>query len=150
MLQGCLTTKANCKTSPKQKTFVSDSVQWQAKVLSPLRNQQIPWFLKLSVLKMAHLFFFISWRIIFFYTFETKENKLKAKRKLWAWSVTEWQNECCVVYSCWNSSLCSDLLEHVQTHAEKKFVLFYWPQKATLRNLYSSTHPELSLSSFQK
>lgn len=148
MLQGCLTTKANCKT------FVSDSVQWQANVLSPLRNQQIPWFLILSVLKMAYLFFFISWRMIFIFIFtllkQIKENKLKAKRKLWAWSVTEWQNECCVVYSCWNSSVCSDLLEHVQTHAEKKFVLFYWPQKATLRNLYSSTHPELSLPNFFK
>lgn len=146
MLQGCLTTKANCKT------FVSDSVQWQANVLSPLRNQQIPWFLILSVLKMAYLFFFISWRMIFIFTLlkQIKENKLKAKRKLWAWSVTEWQNECCVVYSCWNSSVCSDLLEHVQTHAEKKFVLFYWPQKATLRNLYSSTHPELSLPNFFK
>lgn len=148
MLQGCLTTKANCKT------FVSDSVQWQANVLSPLRNQQIPWFLILSVLKMAYLFFFISWRMIFIFIFtllkQIKENKLKAKRKLWAWSVTEWQNECCVVYSCWNSSVCSDLLEHVQTHAEKKFVLFYWPQKATLRNLYSSTHPELSLPNLFK
>lgn len=148
MLQGCLTTKANCKT------FVSDSVQWQANVLSPLRNQQIPWFLILSVLKMAYLFFLFhgGWFFIFFFTLlkQIKENKLKAKRKLWAWSVTEWQNECCVVYSCWNSSVCSDLLEHVQTHAEKKFVLFYWPQKATLRNLYSSTHPELSLPNFFK
>lgn len=145
MLQGCLTTKANCKT------FVNDSVQWQANVLSPLRNQQIPWFLILSDLKMAYLFFSFhgGW---FFFTLlkQIKENKLKAKRKLWAWSVTEWQNECCVVYSCWNSSVCSDLLEHVQTHAEKKFVLFYWPQKATLRNLYSSTHPELSLPNFFK
>lgn len=147
MLQGCLTTKANCKT------FVSDSVQWQANVLSPLRNQQIPWFLILSVLKMAYLFFLFhgGW-FLFFFTLlkQIKENKLKTKRKLWAWSVTEWQNECCVVYSCWNSSVCSDLLEHVQTHAEKKFVLFYWPQKATLRNLYSSTHPELSLPNFFK
>lgn len=148
MLQGCLTTKANCKT------FVSDSVQWQANVLSPLRNQQIPWFLILSVLKMAYLFFLFhgGWFLFLFFTLlkQIKENKLKAKRKLWAWSVTEWQNECCVVYSCWNSSVCSDLLEHVQTHAEKKFVLFYWPQKATLRNLYSSTHPELSLPNFFK
>lgn len=148
MLQGCLTTKANCKT------FVSDSVQWQANVLSPLRNQQIPWFLILSVLKMAYLFFLFhgGWFLFIFFTLlkQIKENKLKAKRKLWAWSVTEWQNECCVVYSCWNSSVCSDLLEHVQTHAEKKFVLFYWPQKATLRNLYSSTHPELSLPNFFK
>lgn len=148
MLQGCLTTKANCKT------FVSDSVQWQANVLSPLRNQQIPWFLILSVLKMAYFFFLFhgGWFLFLFFTLlkQIKENKLKAKRKLWAWSVTEWQNECCVVYSCWNSSVCSDLLEHVQTHAEKKFVLFYWPQKATLRNLYSSTHPELSLPNFFK
>lgn len=148
MLQGCLTTKANCKT------FVSDSVQWQANVLSPLRNQQIPWFLILSVLKMAYLFFLFhgGWFLFIFFTLlkQIKENKLKAKRKLWAWSVTEWQNECCVVYSCWNSSVCSDLLEHVQTHAEKKFVLFYWPQKATLRNLYSSPHPELSLPNFFK
>lgn len=147
MLQGCLTTKANCKT------FVSDSVQWQANVLSPLRNQHTLISYTLSF-KDGIFVFFISWRMIFilFFTLlkQIKENKLKAKRKLWAWSVTEWQNECCVVYSCWNSSVCSDLLEHVQTHAEKKFVLFYWPQKATLRNLYSSTHPELSLPNFFK
>lgn len=149
MLQGCLTTKANCKT------FVSDSVQWQANVLSPLRNQQIPWFLILSVLKMAYLFFFYFMEDVCFFTLlkQIKENKLKAKRKLWAWSVTEWQNECCVVYSCWNSSVCSDLLEHVQTPAEKKFVLFYLktqhgetfiPQH-TLNSLC-----QISLSSFQK
>lgn len=91
MLQGCLTTKANCKT------FVSDSVQWQANVLSPLRNQQIPWFLILSVLKMAYLFFFISWRMIFiffFYTFETNKRKqIKGQKKtvsMVSYWMTEW------------------------------------------------------------
>lgn len=129
MLQGCLTTKANCKT------FVSDSVQWQANVLSPPRNQQIPWFLILSVLKMAYLFFLFhgGW-FSFFFTLlkQIKENKLKAKRKLWAWSVTEWQNECCVVYSCWNRSVCSDLLEHVQTHAEKKVCTILLASKSNI------------------
>lgn len=88
MLQGRLTTKANCKT------FVNDSVQWQANVLSPLRNQQIPWFLILSDLKMAYLFFYFMVDDFFFYTFETNKRKqIKGQQKtvsMVSYWMTEW------------------------------------------------------------